>query len=187
MTEFALESIAAGVESAEKWHGDRGRNVGQGRERETILKERSGNVYENKGSAFHTPEQSGDIIENAGSYESNAVILLKRKDVSLGKPGFRSQDSGVRSQEEDSEKAPPSPTTVPNWDASVDSKSVGTGERKDMAISKTHERSWNVYENKGSVFHSLEQTRNVVENTGGYEFKAGMFLKRKDVIARFKH
>ena len=30
------------------------------------LKGRSANVYENKGSAFHSPAQSGNVIENKG-------------------------------------------------------------------------------------------------------------------------
>jgi hypothetical protein len=46
------------------------------------LKERSGNVFENKGSAFHRPSQSGNIIENKGSYASKAEMLLKIKVVS---------------------------------------------------------------------------------------------------------
>jgi len=33
------------------------------------VKDRRGNVYENKGSAFHRPGQSGNVIENKDSYE----------------------------------------------------------------------------------------------------------------------
>jgi hypothetical protein len=46
------------------------------------LKERSGNVYENKWSAFHRPGQSGNAIENKGSYALKAGMSLKLKVVS---------------------------------------------------------------------------------------------------------
>jgi aspartate carbamoyltransferase regulatory subunit len=39
------------------------------------LKDRSGNIYENKGSAFHSPGQSGNVIENTGSYALKAAML----------------------------------------------------------------------------------------------------------------
>jgi len=45
------------------------------------MKERNGNVYENKGSAFHGPEQSGNVIENKDSYEFEAGMLLKINDL----------------------------------------------------------------------------------------------------------
>jgi hypothetical protein len=44
------------------------------------------------------------------------------------------------------------------------------------------ERRRNVYENKGPAFHSPEQSANVTENTGSYEFKQGMSLKRNDIV-----
>ena len=43
------------------------------------MSEQSGNVYENKGSAFQSPLQSGNVIENKGSYASKAGMLLKTK------------------------------------------------------------------------------------------------------------
>ena len=45
------------------------------------MKEQGGNVYENKGSAFHGWEHSGNVIENKGSYALKAGMLVKRKDV----------------------------------------------------------------------------------------------------------
>jgi hypothetical protein len=47
------------------------------------MKERSGNVVENKGPASEAAEQSGNVIENKGSYASKAGMLLKRKVVSV--------------------------------------------------------------------------------------------------------
>jgi hypothetical protein len=143
------------------------------------MTERSGNIYENKGSALHCPGQSWNVIENTGSYELKAKMLLKRNDVAGGMVGFRSQ-------EKDFEKAPPSPTTVPNFHASLDSETVGNGETKDLVISKTHERRGNLYENKGSFFHSLQQSGNVIENTSSYEFMAGMLLKGQAVTNRLR-
>jgi hypothetical protein len=43
------------------------------------------------------------------------------------------------------------------------------------------ERSWNVYENKGSVIHSSMESGNVVENKYSYALKAGMLLKTQHV------
>jgi hypothetical protein len=60
------------------------------------MTDRRGNVYENKGSAFHSPRQSGNVTENTGSYEFKAGMLLKRK------AGFRSQESGFRNHNSDS-------------------------------------------------------------------------------------
>jgi len=45
------------------------------------MKERCGDVYENKGSAFSRPRRSGNVIENKGSYAQNAGMLLKTKSV----------------------------------------------------------------------------------------------------------
>jgi hypothetical protein len=44
-----------------------------------------------------------------------------------------------------------------------------------------HERSWNVYENKGPGFHRPGESGNVAENKDSYEFRPGMLLKRKVV------
>jgi hypothetical protein len=44
-----------------------------------------------------------------------------------------------------------------------------------------NERSWNVYENKGSVFNSLMESGNVVENKDSYALKAGILLKTQHV------
>ncbi len=38
------------------------------RKNSSKMNERSGNVYENKGSAFKTRQRSGNVIENKGSY-----------------------------------------------------------------------------------------------------------------------
>ena len=46
------------------------------------LHELCGNVYENKGSAFHGPGQSGNLIENKSGYALNAGMSLKLKVVS---------------------------------------------------------------------------------------------------------
>jgi hypothetical protein len=46
---------------------------------------------------------------------------------------------------------------------------------------KLNDRSGNVIENKGSVFHSQAQTGNVIENKASYASKAGILLKIKDV------
>ena len=46
------------------------------------LKERSGNVYENKWSAFHRPAQIENVVENTGSYEVKTGMLMKLKVVS---------------------------------------------------------------------------------------------------------
>jgi hypothetical protein len=45
------------------------------------VEERSGNVCENKGSAFSSPWRSGNVIENKGTYSLKAGMLLKRKGV----------------------------------------------------------------------------------------------------------
>jgi hypothetical protein len=45
------------------------------------LKERSWNVYENKGPALSGPEQSGNVVENKGSCALNAGMLLKTNEI----------------------------------------------------------------------------------------------------------
>jgi hypothetical protein len=45
------------------------------------LKERRGNVYENKGPAFPTYDRSANIIENNGSYADNPGILLNERQL----------------------------------------------------------------------------------------------------------
>ena len=45
------------------------------------MKKRCRNVYENKGSVFHSPRRSRNVIENKGSYALKTVMLLKRKEV----------------------------------------------------------------------------------------------------------
>jgi hypothetical protein len=52
---------------------------GVGAVENTKMKERRGNVYENKGPDFQTSERSGNFTENKGSYVLNAGMLLKRK------------------------------------------------------------------------------------------------------------
>jgi len=75
------------------------------------MKERCGNVIENKGSRLDNREASGNAIENKCSYANNAGILLKRKGI-IGnaelhatskwpsfarKPGAGERDSSLRS------------------------------------------------------------------------------------------
>jgi hypothetical protein len=45
------------------------------------MKERSGNVIENKGSRLENGERSGNVVENKCSYAQNAGMLLKRNGV----------------------------------------------------------------------------------------------------------
>jgi hypothetical protein len=45
------------------------------------LKERRGNVYENKGPDFHSPKQSWNVVENKYTYELKAGMLMKTKEV----------------------------------------------------------------------------------------------------------
>jgi hypothetical protein len=78
--------MPVGAKSAETWQFGVGRNVDPERERKAILKERRGNVCENKGSAFQSPRQSRNLIENTGSCEFKADMLLKRR------AGFRIQE-----------------------------------------------------------------------------------------------
>jgi hypothetical protein len=46
------------------------------------MNERGGNVYENKGSAFHSPIESWNVVENKDSYALKAGMLLKTQHVS---------------------------------------------------------------------------------------------------------
>jgi hypothetical protein len=62
------------------------------------VKERRGNVYENKGSAPHRQERAGNVIENKGSYASKAGMLLKRKVVSRWSVGARIPEVAGRKQ-----------------------------------------------------------------------------------------
>jgi hypothetical protein len=48
----------------------------------SFLAEPCGDVYENKGSAYHWRSQSRNVIENKGSYTFIAGMLVKRKVVS---------------------------------------------------------------------------------------------------------
>jgi hypothetical protein len=48
------------------------------------LGELCGNVYENKGSAFHGRDKSSNVIENKGSYALKAGMLLKSKELGGG-------------------------------------------------------------------------------------------------------
>jgi len=47
------------------------------------LKERRGNVYENKGSAIEVQHRSGNVAENKDSYPQDPGMLLKRQGVSF--------------------------------------------------------------------------------------------------------
>jgi hypothetical protein len=48
------------------------------------MKERCGNVIENKESRLENWQRSGDVIENTGSYALETAMLLKKKDVGAG-------------------------------------------------------------------------------------------------------
>jgi hypothetical protein len=56
------------------------------------MKERSGNVIENKGSRLGNRERSGNIVENKCSYAQNAGMLLKRKGVVGNAGGHQVED-----------------------------------------------------------------------------------------------
>ena len=64
--------------------------------------------------------------------------------------------------------------------AATDSKSEPGRERRKEFL-KMKERRGNVYENKGPLWKTGWQIGNVIENTGTYEFKAGMLLKRNEI------
>ena len=81
----ALESVLGGPKARKTRWFQMDNKSAHGREREKGLskvKERSGNVYENKGSGLHRRERSGNVIENKGSYALKAGMLLKRQVVS---------------------------------------------------------------------------------------------------------
>jgi hypothetical protein len=48
------------------------------------LGELCGNVYENKGPAFHGRQESGNVIENKASYALKAGMLLKIQEIGCG-------------------------------------------------------------------------------------------------------
>ena len=48
-------------------------------------------------------------------------------------------------------------------------------------LKKVNKRTWHVYENKGSVFHRLRRSGNVIENKGTYPYIPGMLLKIHDL------
>jgi hypothetical protein len=59
---------------------------------------------------------------------------------------------------------------------------VGSGvEMKERDFSKLDELCGNFYENKRSVFHGRDKSRNVIENKDSYALKAGMLLKSKEL------
>jgi hypothetical protein len=51
---------------------------------------------------------------------------------------------------------------------------------------KMTERRANLYENKGSVFHRLRRSGNVIENKASYSFNTGMLMKTKEVDGRWE-
>jgi hypothetical protein len=70
------------TERAPGRHGGPGQDVTVERKLVTLkVKQRGGNVYENKGSVFQGRGQSVNVIENKGSYALKAGMLLKRKEV----------------------------------------------------------------------------------------------------------
>jgi hypothetical protein len=69
-----------------------------------FLRERRGNVYENKGPLWRKWKRSGNVIENKGTYRLGTGMLLKIQVVSRwkvvggGRTGVRIRDSGFRCQ-----------------------------------------------------------------------------------------
>ena len=57
------------------------------------------------------------------------------------------------------------------------------GGRKENS-SKLKERSGNVYENKGPLWKTCPESRNVIENKGTYRLNPGMLLKIQDLFMR---
>jgi hypothetical protein len=54
------------------------------------MDERTGNIHENKGSAFDNPTESWNVIENKDSYTLRAGMLLKTQHVThepFSRPG----------------------------------------------------------------------------------------------------
>ena len=74
-----LHLRGVGVGGTPRLHSSLGHNVSFTGKEETVvtlkMNERSGDVYENKGSAFHERWQSRNVIENKGSYASKAGML----------------------------------------------------------------------------------------------------------------
>ena len=109
--------------------------------------ERSGNVYENKGSAWKESKEAGMAQKPSGSYAFVAGVLCSKMD----------DKSIIRS---------------------------GTAAH----APKLTERSWNVYENKGSAWKGSELSLNLIENKGTYTFSCAIYLKIKELYlspARF--
>ena len=55
------------------------------------MKERSGNVIENKGSVFPSPERSGNVIENKGGCALKAGMSLKTRMLAVSLNPFSAQ------------------------------------------------------------------------------------------------
>ena len=62
------------------------------------MKERCGNVIENKGSRFENRQQSGNVTQNKGSYALIAGMLLKRQDSGFGIQEVKEQAPSDRRQ-----------------------------------------------------------------------------------------
>jgi hypothetical protein len=54
-------------------------------------------------------------------------------------------------------------------------------ERKKQ-LQEANERSGNIYENKGPSWKKWQRSGNIYENKGSYEFKAGMYLKTRELM-----
>jgi len=85
-------------------------------------------------------------------------MLLKIKDVHGERVGFRVQGSGERLL-----GTLPRSTKLRNRLAPLNSMSDGKVERRNSVTLEMHEQHGNVYENKGSAFHSPGQ--------GGYVYE----------------
>ena len=83
--ETTPESVLSGADEPQNGGVRHGQKAHRSRESETRdslkLRERSGNVYENKGSVWKTCERSGNVIENKGTYACYGSILLKTNDL----------------------------------------------------------------------------------------------------------
>jgi hypothetical protein len=81
----ALERLSCGAPSQPMASSAAAQNkpffTQKARENSLKLKERSGNVYENKGPLRNTRERSGNVVENKVTYRHNPGMLLKTKEL----------------------------------------------------------------------------------------------------------
>jgi hypothetical protein len=81
----ATKSPQAGLSG----HGQKVRQCGGCKKHSSNLNERTGNVYENKGSLWKTQERSGNVYENKVAYSLTAYMSLKIKVVKTWQVGVQ--------------------------------------------------------------------------------------------------